>query len=396
MVKGKRIPAHDAIVRNVFGRRQAFAVLLRRLLPPGILPLVDFSSLRPGPTVRTDDELGTRSSDLCYVVDIVYRGRRYPLYLPVEHQSTLVRRMAWRAHVYVGDLWRGYIKDHPGRPHTLPFVFLILIVQHPARNTPRRLTSILAMPLGLRRRFGTPVELAMAVDDCSGSVLDDPVADPATLALVEVTRAFLYAHKNSRSLTKARLKALAVQLDMILARNSPDPDTQSTGLDDVRALWKYVVEVFPERSPLRTLLVKAVSQPVREAYMTIAEALLAKGEKRGIAKGEKLGIAKGERLGIVKGEKRGIAKGEKLGIAKGEKLGIAKGEKLGIAKGEKLGIAKGLATAVLELLELRSVPIPAAVRRRVLATRDEPRLRCWLERALTATTARAIFEPFDA
>ena len=128
MAKRRRIPAHDSVVRNVFGRRGAFAVLLYHLLPDALLPYVDFDSIRPGPTVRTDDELRTRASDLCFTVDLVYRGRRYSMHVPVEHQCNLARFMPWRAHVYLGDLWREHIKDHPGRPYSLPFVLPILIL----------------------------------------------------------------------------------------------------------------------------------------------------------------------------------------------------------------------------------------------------------------------------
>ena len=188
----------------------------------------------------------------------------------------------------------------------------------------------------------------MLVDDLSGSVLDQPNVDPATLALVELTRAFLYAYENPSSLTAARLATLATQLDILLARDSPDPDSQSTGEDDVRALWKYSTEVFEESSPLRTLLLEAVSQPVREVYMTIKESLLAEGKKKGLA------------------------------------------------EGRKQGLAKGLATAVLDLLELRAVPIPSQARKRVLATRDEPLLRRWHARALTVASVEALFEPLDA
>ena len=368
MPKAKRIPAHDSIVRNVFGRRRTFAVLLHRLLPRELLPYVDFGSLRFGPTVRTDDELATRSSDLCFTVDLVHRGRRHPLHLPLEHQSTLSRWMPWRALVYLGDLWRGYIKDHPGRPYRLPFVLPILLVQRPARNTPNRLTNILAMPLELRRILGTPVELSLLVDDLSGSVLDVPIGDPATLALVELTRAFLHAYDNPSSLTKERLATLAAQLDILLAQGSPDPDTKSTGRDDVHALWKYVVEVFDERSPLRTLLLKAVSQPVREAYMTIQESLLAKGEKKGFAAGKKQGLAAGKKQGLAAGKKQGLAAGKQ----------------------------QGLATAVLDLLELRALPVPPRVRRRVLATHDELLLRRWLAQALTVLSADALFEPLES
>lgn len=352
MAKRRHIPAHDSLVRNVFGRRRAVAILLRRVLHPDLLRHVDFGSLRPGPTVHTDDDLATRVLDLCFLVDLVHRGRRHPLLLVIEHRSTPAPRMPWRAHVYVGDVWRWYIKDHPGPPYTLPFVLPILLLQHPARNTPRRLTGILAMPRPLQRLLGVPVELALAVDDLSGSVLDDQAADPATRALVELARAFLYAYGNPRSLTKKRMATLAKQLDILLAHKGPDPDSQTCGVDDVRALWKYVIEVFPEGSPVRTLIEEAISQPVREVYMTIKEALLAEGRKQGRAEG------------VKKGVKQGV----------------------------KQGIAEGRAAAVLDLLELRRLPVPAPLRERVLATRDEPLLRRWLARALTVRSAEQLFD----
>lgn len=67
----------------------------------------------------------------------------------------------------------------------------ILLLQHRARSTPTRLSSILDLPPELRAGFGTPVELQLLVDDLSGSVLDDPHADEHTLAFVELTRALL-------------------------------------------------------------------------------------------------------------------------------------------------------------------------------------------------------------
>ena len=75
---------------------------------------------------------------------------------------------------------------------------------------------------------------------------------------------------------------------------------------------------------------------------------------------------------------------------------LARGRKKGLAEGTKKGLAKGLATAVLDLLELRAVPVPPRVRRRVLATRNEPLLRRWHARALTVPSAEALFEPLEA
>ncbi|WP_017349117.1 hypothetical protein [Pantoea sp. A4] len=47
--------------------------------------------------------------------------------------------------------------------------------------------------------------------------------------------------------------------------------------------------------------------------MTLAEQLIAKGEKLGLMKGEELGLVKGEQLGLVKGEQLGLMKGERIG-----------------------------------------------------------------------------------
>jgi hypothetical protein len=67
-----------------------------------------------------------------------------------------------------------------------------------------------------------------------------------------------------------------------------------------------------------------------------------------------------------------------------------------LAEGKKEGLAQGLATAVVELLELRALEVSPPVRERVLAMRDEALLRRWLARALTVRSAEALFGSFDA
>lgn len=343
MVERRRATSHDAFVRYVFGRRRAAAVLVRRALHPEVRRHVDFGSLRAVPTVHTDDRLATRLPDLCFLADVLHQARRYPLLAVIEHRSSPAPRMPLRAHAYVGDLWRWYIKDHPGPPHAIPFVLPILLVQPPARHTPHRLTDTLAVPPALRATLGAPVELALAVDDLSGSVLDDE-ADPPTRALVELARAFLGAYGNPGALTPTRVATLAEQLDVLLEHEGPHPDDGIHGGDDLRALWSYVIEVFEEGSPVRAMIEDAISQPAREAYMTIKDAILAEGMQKGMQ------------------------------------------------EGMQKGMARGRATAVLDLLELRGLPVSGAVRRRVLATRSEPTLRRWLARALVVPSAERLFD----
>jgi hypothetical protein len=238
----------------------------------------------------------------------------------------------------------------------LPCILPLLLTQHPARTTPVQLSTILDVPARLRCVIGTPIELTLHVDDFAGSILGDRKAPRATRALVELARALLHAYKNPRSVTKLRMAELARQFEILVRHRRPD---------DVTALCVYVISVFDRRSPLREMLMNAVDQPAKEMYMTIEKDLLARGKRIG----------------------------KKLGKAEGRKLGEAEGRKLGNAEGRKLGKAEGKAEAVLGVLAYREVPVPATVRERVLASRDELELQRWFDRAFTVASARELFEP---
>ena len=237
-------------------------------------------------------------------------------------------------------------------------------MQHPARTTPTRLSSILDVSPRLRQVLGTPVELVLHATDFSGSLLHDCKAPAAIRALVELARAFLHAYENPGSLTPARLAELGPLVDVLLKHDRPD---------DVQALWVYAISVFDPDSPLHEMITTALSKPAKEMYMTLKEELLARGRKLGVAQGKKLGEARGR----------------KLGEARGRKLGEARGMRVG----EALGRAIGKAQALLEVLEQRQIPVSAAVRKRILGTRDERALQRWLERAITVTRAAELFEP---
>ena len=173
------------------------------------------------------------------------------------------------------------------------------------------------------------------MEDFSGSVLGDEEAPPATRALVELARALLHAYKNPSSVTKQRLAELAQQVDVLLNHKRPD---------DVAALWVYVTSVFEAGSSLRDMLVKSISQPALEVYMTIEEELLARGQK------------------------------------------------IGRKQGEAKGKAKGKAEAVLGVLEHRGVTVSAGVHRKVLAGRDELLLQRWFDLAFSVASAGELFE----
>lgn len=328
---------HDSLVRYTFSRPEAVGIVLRRMVHPGLIPFIDFDSLAALPTVDSDSMLATRRADLRFRVELVVGEVRVPLYVALEHQSTLEHRLPCRALVYLGDMWSRFIQEQPDRD-TVPAILPILLAQHPARDTPRRLSSIVSLTPRLRHLLGPTVELEMRIDDLSGSVLDDPLARPEPLALVEITRALLHAYRNPAALTPSRMQSLAPQFDILLQQKPP------LGRDDVHALWRYVITVFRPDSPLCDLIVESVSQGAKQMYRTIADAL----------------------------RDEGIALGRDQGIA--------------------LGRAEALAEALLDVLRHRAVPVPEALRTRILATRDDRLLRRWFARALTITSAEALLE----
>jgi hypothetical protein len=52
--------------------------------------------------------------------------------------------------------------------------------------------------------------------------------------------------------------------------------------------------------------------------------------------------------------------------------------------------AKALAKAVLTALRVRGIPVPAAVRKRILAEKDLERLARWHEKAFVATSSKEL------
>lgn len=329
--------AHDRMVKRTFSRKVAFAIELRRVLPADLLAHVDLETLARYATERTDERLRGRISDLCFTADVVDGERRSPAFFPLEHYSIPAPLFPLRVIACATELWHEHIADHPGST-TLPLIAPIVFTQPPARNTPIQLSTILDIPPLVRGRVPGPIEIRAYADDLSGSVLDDPYGDPATLAFVELTRALLYAHQNPASLTEARLATLAPLFDVVLDQSEP------LATRDMHALLTYVHAAFEEGSPVRGLIASTLRGRSRRMFTSIADALVAKGEKRG--------------------EKRG----------------------------RRAGLTEGLAQAVLGVLASRSFRVSASIRRRVSASGDEHQLRRWLERAVTAESIDDVFD----
>lgn len=244
--------------------------------------------------------------------------------------------------MYAGAVWRRYVDGQGERPRALPFIIPVLLRQRPARRTPTRLSDVLVVPARARPVLGAPFEAQVFVDDLEGSVLDDSEADRGVVALVEITRALLDAHRNPSPDTRLRLQTLGPCFDAVLERYGPG---------EIEELMSYVIHVFGQASPVYAIILATLGRTVNEVFVSIADKLRAEGRKEGRAEGRKEGRAEGRRA----------------------------------AKAELL----------LRVLVRRMGRVPRAVRARISATTSEPLLQQWLERALTATTLEEVFGPSD-
>ncbi len=325
------------LVRNVLGRPEAAAVELRHVLPSSMVAALDLGSLELQSASYPRPSVGALDSDLLYAVAL-RDPRAERVYVSIDHQSTADPLYPLRAHVYAGAVWRRYVDGQGERPRALPFIIPVLLRQRPARRTPTRLSDVLVVPARARPVLGAPFEAQVFVDDLEGSVLDDSEADRGVVALVEITRALLDAHRNPSPDTRLRLQTLGPCFDAVLERYGPG---------EIEELLSYVIHVFGQASPVYAIILATLGRTVNEVFVSIADKLRAEGRKEGRAEGRKEG--------------RRAAKAELL----------------------------------LRVLVRRMGRVPRAVRARISATTSEPLLQQWLERALTATTLEEVFGPSD-
>ncbi|MEM9457136.1 MAG: Rpn family recombination-promoting nuclease/putative transposase [Myxococcota bacterium] len=266
---------HDRLVKWVFSRPETAAVLLRRVLPPKVLACLDLERIHVVSTSLVGPRLGLGHSDLIYSIGVRGSSERLMVFAAIEHQSSPSPLMPLRMVRYVVWVWERHLAMAGSQARTIPLVFPIVMVQRPSKwNGPNRLSELFEIPDALDGVLRPPVELELYIDDMSESVLDDPVASPEVLALVELTRALMVAYHDRASLTDARIEQLAPLFDRVLRHRR----------EDAEALWTYVVHCFDDDSPVLEMLLNAVSKENQAMGRTYREAWLEEGMAKGMAK----------------------------------------------------------------------------------------------------------------
>lgn len=268
---------HDDLVRHILSHPEHAAGELQHLLPAGLSARMDWSTLELVPGNFVDEALQGRYSDLLFRVQL--GGHPAYLYLLFEHQSGPDALMVFRQLRYAVRFWEGWLEDHPGASR-LPVVIPLLLCHGPSGwSAATRFEDLLdidaeTLPLVLDHvpRF------RILVDDLTAQTGEDLRAR----AMTSLARILLWCLKTARS-TDELIAGMASWAELFRAvRRAPN------GAVAMAAVWRYLLSVH-ETLEERVLpaLVAALDEEQRQDMASIADQLIAKGEKRGIEKGQR-------------------------------------------------------------------------------------------------------------
>lgn len=318
---------HDALFKSIFRDPIHAAEELRHALGPRISAAIEWSTLRLEPGEFVDEALADSHSDLLFSARA---GEQTALvYLLFDHQSTVDPRMGLRLLGYMHRIWCHWCEREPSSTH-LPFILPVVLSQAASGWTPARRFSELFVqePVALLEQ---QPHFSYTVDDLAKT----SDADLRTRALAAIPKVALWLLRDARN-TKALQRSMdewAPLLDAV--RSAP------SGRAAVLRLLRYVSLVARElrweefRAKIQGLAPRAES----DVMTTIAEQLRAEGEARGEARGE----------------------------------------------------AQRAAKAVLQVLEVRGLPVSDDVRSRVTGCSDTEQLERWLALAVRASDASELF-----
>ena len=156
---------------------------LLEILDSAVVPHLDFKNAVRQDTTFIPENLRKHVSDLLYSIpiqkDSVSASERetLPVYVLVEHQSTVDRKMAYRLHAYMMQVWSVHLQDyglqeHPQDEWGLPAVIGIVFY------TGDRKWSV---PLSLRELANPFDPFRVYVPECRFLLLDVKHTEAATL-----------------------------------------------------------------------------------------------------------------------------------------------------------------------------------------------------------------------
>lgn len=138
---------HDKIVKATFSDIPTARAFLQAELPPGIVPHIDWSSLRLESGSQIDAEFSASSSDLLYTAGL--SGEPAYLYILFEHQSSEDPLIALRLLSYMTGIWKNHARKSPGTTRLPPILPLVLAQDNKPWKTPPRFAGLIQAPAAL-------------------------------------------------------------------------------------------------------------------------------------------------------------------------------------------------------------------------------------------------------
>jgi predicted transposase/invertase (TIGR01784 family) len=322
---------HDALFRAAFESPQHAAALLEALLPDDMLGLVSLIPLELQSGGGRGKDLEEFRSDLLFRASI--DGSPGFVCFLFEHQSSSDGRMPLRVLGYQLRIWERHCRTHPDEP--LPPIVPIVISHDPKGwRAPCEFADLLSPVMGQHEllRAVTP-HFRCIVDDLSR--LSDQ--DLKARALGAFPTLVLWALRDARTPGQ-----ILLTLDQ-WADALTDAANAQGGRDALEQLFVYISNVV-ENLAFDTFRARVtqLAPAAKEAIMTIAEELIARGREQGREQERQHGLAR-QRQNLEK------------------------------------------------VMTLRFGPLPEAVTARIHAAEVEV-LDRWLERVLTAHSPDAVVE----
>jgi hypothetical protein len=316
---------HDDLFHYVLGHECYAADLLRVALPPKFAARLQWRTLKGRPTVLVN--LGLRGSNNDFIFSARMRGRSQPIFLLLEHQTRVDRRMAARIRRYVARLQEWWRRQYP---HSKKEPLLVAVVLYHGRGT-----------------WTASCRLE--------ELLDIPLAAAAEEQWLEYLLRLSYRLYDLMQRSEQELRALPcaplVRLALVLARRA-SLKTLGQGLLDLVDLFKEVLRCPSGEEELAAVLSYLRRVNSKGTYVAIQELLHS----------------------LVPGKKaEEIMLRMRLGLSAKERKAVR-------LEGQAIGQAK----AVLRLLRARGFRVDARSRQRILRCKDPAQLDLWLDRVLHA------------
>lgn len=262
---------HNRFFLQTFSQIDRARDLIAGFLPPGVLTLLDMSTLRIASGSYIDDALRQSQSDLLYEVDRVGEANPMLVYVLFEHKSNPDRLTPFQLLKYIVRIWEARLRD--GQP-LCPVVPMLLYHGENAWNTARTMHEL----------FGLEPPLKAYVPNFSIELLDLSQFSDSELRDRANLQAFLLLIKYIRR------QELPEKLSEILSLFA-EIGRQASGLDCLKSVLIYLSSATDQID--RDQLIDVVRQTLQnqgESLMpTIAQQWKQEGREEGREEGRLAG-----------------------------------------------------------------------------------------------------------